>query len=410
MLAPSVAALAVAASSGVLDSIVQQGVNLRARESNPGFSFDPNTSPYCTFWYDNDGSIPCAEILSLFAVSIDDFIRWNPSVTPSCDKFLESRSFCVEVGGEPVITTTTSAPTTSTSTSTEPTTTTKPSNGKMEKSLHSSGRMHVYDPTGIQTPSPTQPDIIDSCNEFHWVNKGENCENVAAKNGIPLQDFLAWNPKAGNQCSGLWANAYSCVSIIGYTPPTPTEPSNGVETPMPIQPGMVTDCNKFYYVKSGDSCVSIASNKGISESDLIKWNPSAGSQCASLWANTYACIGTLPAFHIKTRYRTDCSGDVYNDVSVTGGMCINTACSVGSLEIAAEGYCPDGQVQISYWEQPNCVGKWFGYGYTKRGQCRGVWTDGWKFRSLFLRCAKEEDDCVSQGTCAYDPEPDKSLC
>ncbi|KAH0592099.1 hypothetical protein MHUMG1_10147 [Metarhizium humberi] len=309
MLAPSVTALAVAASSGVLDSIVEQGVNLRARQSNPRFSFDPNTSSYCTFWYDNDGSIPCTEILGLFSVSIDDFIRWNPSITPTCDKFLESRSFCVEASGEPAIT--------STSTSAEPTTTTKPSNG-------------------IQTPSPTQPDIIDSCNKFYWVNNGESCENVASKNGIPLQDFLAWNPKAGNQCYGLWANAYSCVSIIGYIPPTPSEPTNGVETPTPIQPGMVADFR--------------------------------------------------------------------------GGMCINTGCSVGSLEIAAEGYCPDGQVQISYWEQPNCVGKWFGYGYTKRGQCRGVWTDGWKFKSLFLRCAKEEDDCVSQGTCSYDPEPDTSLC
>lgn len=76
MLAPSVTALAVAASSGVLDSIVEQGVNLRARQSNPRFSFDPNTSSYCTFWYDNDGSIPCTEILGLFSVSIDDFIRW----------------------------------------------------------------------------------------------------------------------------------------------------------------------------------------------------------------------------------------------------------------------------------------------------------------------------------------------
>ncbi|KAK8924277.1 LysM domain-containing protein [Metarhizium anisopliae] len=403
MLIFAVAALAVTGLSNALAGDSDQQAGLLARASSPRFPFDENTSQYCTFWYENDGSMPCTEALDLFSVSLEDFVRWNPSVTSTCDNFLESRSFCMEASGEPVITTT--------STSTEPTTTTKPFNGKLENSLHSSGWMHIYDePTGIQTPSPTQPDIIDSCNKFYWVNNGESCENVASKNGIPLQDFLAWNPKAGNQCYGLWANAYSCVSIIGYIPPTPSEPTNGVETPTPIQPGMVADCNKFYYIKSGDSCGSIASNSGISVSDLINWNPGAGKQCTSLWANTYACIGTLPAFRIKTRYHIDCTGDVYNDVSVRGGMCINTGCSVGSLEIAAEGYCPDGQVQISYWEQPNCVGKWFGYGYTKRGQCRGVWTDGWKFKSLFLRCAKEEDDCVSQGTCAYDPEPDTSLC
>ncbi|KAK9439750.1 LysM domain-containing protein [Metarhizium brunneum] len=351
MLIFAVAALAVTGLSNTLAGGSDQQAGLLARASSPRFPFDENTSQYCTFWYENDGSMPCTEALDLFSVSLEDFVRWNPSVTSTCDNFLESRSFCMEASGEPVITTT--------STSTEPTTTTKPFNG-------------------IQTPSPTQPDIIDSCNKFYWVNNGESCENVASKNGIPLQDFLAWNPKAGNQCYGLWANAYSCVSIIGYIPPTPSEPTNGVETPTPIQPGMVANCNKFYYIKSGDSCGSIASNSGISVSDLINWNPGAG--------------------------------DVYNDVLVRGGMCINTGCSVGSLEIAAEGYCPDGQVQISYWEQPNCVGKWFGYGYTKRGQCRGVWTDGWKFKSLFLRCAKEEDDCVSQGTCSYDPEPDTSLC
>ncbi|KAG8408033.1 hypothetical protein J3459_018269 [Metarhizium acridum] len=306
MLGLSIIALAVTGLCTVLAGGSSQEAGLQARASRPRFPFDKNTSPYCTFWYENDGSMPCTEALELFSVSLEDFVRWNPSVTSTCDNFLESRSFCMEASGEPVITTTTSAPTTSTSTSTEPTTTTKPSNG-------------------IQTPSPTQPDIIDSCNKFYWVNEGENCENVASKNGITLQDFLTWNPKTGNQCSGLWANAFSCVSIIGYTPPTPAEPRNGEETPMPIQPGMVTNCNKFYYVKSGDSCINIASKNGISESDLIKWNSGAGNQCSSLWANTYAC-------------------DVYTDVSVTGGMCINTGCSVGSLEIAAEGYCPDSQV------------------------------------------------------------------
>lgn len=253
--------------------------------------------------------------------------------------------------------------------------------------------------------------MVGNCNKFYWVNKGDKCDDVVAKNGIPLRDFLTWNPKVGSQCSGLWADTYACVSIIGYKPPpTSTKPNNGVETPMPTQPGMVQNCNKFQYVNTGDSCTTIASKAGISVADVARWNPQAGSQCTGLWANAYACVGIIPAFRLKTRYHTDCTGNVNNDISVTDGMCINTGCSVGSLEIAAEGYCPDGQVQISYWEQPNCVGKWFGYGYAKRGECRGVWTDGWKFKSLHLRCAKKEDDCVSKKTCNYDPEPAQALC
>ena len=119
------------------------------------------------------------------------------------------------------------------------------------------------------------------------------------------------------------------------------------------------------------------------------------------------------AFHLKTRYHTDCSGNINNEVTVNNnsdGFCIDTRCSVGSVEIAAAGLCPGMQVQLSYWEKPGCSGKWFGYGYTSRGTCHKMWTDGWKFQSLHLRCAAEKDECVSKKTCTYDGEPAKALC
>lgn len=173
------------------------------------------------------------------------------------------------------------------------------------------------------------------------MNQGENCDTIASKNGVPLNDFLTWNPKAGQKCTGLWADTYACVSVIGYKPPaTSTMPSNGVQTPVPTQPGMVSNCNKFVFVKTDDSCASIASKAAISTSDFLKWNPQVGGQCKGLWANAYACVGVLSAFRLKTRYHADCTGDVHNDVSVSGaGICINTDCKVASLEVATEGYC-----------------------------------------------------------------------
>lgn len=113
------------------------------------------------------------------------------------------------------------------------------------------------------------------------------------------------------------------------------------------------------------------------------------------------------------RYSIDCKGAVHKDlITHTGssGSCINTDCKVGSLEIAAEGLCPDGQVQISYWEKPNCAGKWYGYGYSSKGRCHKLFTDGYKFKSLHLRCSRKEDDCLSKNTCKYDPEPVNKSC
>lgn len=251
--------------------------------------------------------------------------------------------------------------------------------------------------------------MVDNCDKFYLVEQGDTCENIASKNNIPLQEFLRWNPQAGQKCSGLWASAYACVSVVGFKP-TPTAPDSGVQTPSPAQPGMVDHCSKFYFVNPGDSCITIAAKAGISVEDFSRWNANVGSQCTGLWASTYACVGVVSAFRLKTRYHADCTGNVNNDVSVSDSVCVNTGCSVASLEIAADGYCPNGQVQISYWEQPGCVGKWFGYGYADKGQCRRVWTEGWKFKSLHLRCARAEDDCVSNRTCTIDPEPAGNLC
>jgi hypothetical protein len=54
------------------------------------------------------------------------------------------------------------------------------------------------------------------------VKENESCQQVAAKNGITIQRLATWNPSVGSSCSGLWANAYACVSTVGYTPPLTT--------------------------------------------------------------------------------------------------------------------------------------------------------------------------------------------
>ncbi|KAF1731227.1 putative endo-1,3(4)-beta-glucanase [Beauveria bassiana] len=43
-----------------------------------------------------------------------------------------------------------------------------------------------------------------------------------------------------------------------------------------------------------------------------------------------------------------------------------------------------------------------------KGTCRGLWTNGWGFKSLWLSCADPASDCIQQGTCTAAPEPESA--
>ncbi|KAF5697045.1 hypothetical protein FGLOB1_13056 [Fusarium globosum] len=68
---------------------------------------------------------------------------------------------------------------------------------------------------------------------------------------------------------------------------------NGITTPLPIQPGMVDNCDVFYYVKPGDNCLKISAEFGISFGQFKEWNPTVGEDCLSLWADANVCVRTI---------------------------------------------------------------------------------------------------------------------
>lgn len=74
--------LYVVAASG-LPVLAFAGINqvpvastLQARDAKPGFPYDENTTSYCSFWYDNDGSMSFQDVISVFGVPLDKFLRW----------------------------------------------------------------------------------------------------------------------------------------------------------------------------------------------------------------------------------------------------------------------------------------------------------------------------------------------
>ncbi|KAK4096007.1 carbohydrate-binding module family 50 protein, partial [Parathielavia hyrcaniae] len=130
------------------------------------------------------------------------------------------------------------------------------------------------------------------------------CSTILSENAITLETFRRWNPSVSENCGTLPGGRSYCVEAMFEPPPastttsttTPTSttvPGNGVSTPVPTQPGMISYCNKFHFVQQGQTCATIAALYSISAAQFIQWNSAAGSDCSGLWASTYACVGVI---------------------------------------------------------------------------------------------------------------------
>lgn len=184
--------------------------------------------------------------------------------------------------------------------------------------------------------------MTSNCDEFYLVKDKDTCYDIAKSCSITLDQFYALNPAVEITCAKLWPGNYVCVSIIGVSPttlitmttptttqpwemphlrnfdlskgqyvcpsrrptPTPTNPGNGIATPMPSQAGMTSNCKKFYKDVKDDGCWSIAQQYKVDLNDFYKWNPAVGSTCANLWPDNYICVGyrTSVAFCITLFY------------------------------------------------------------------------------------------------------------
>ncbi|EFQ31679.1 LysM domain-containing protein [Colletotrichum graminicola M1.001] len=56
---------------------------------------------------------------------------------------------------------------------------------------------------------------------------------------------------------------------------------------------MVSSCDRFYKVKSGDTCDAIASSNGVTVQQITTWNPAVKSDCTALWPDYYICISIV---------------------------------------------------------------------------------------------------------------------
>lgn len=212
----------------------------------------------------------CAAVATAAGISLTTFYAWNPAVGTSCAYLEVGEYVCIDIIGSTTTAITTTATTTTTS------------------------------GDGVSTPSPIQTGMVSTCNKFYLVVSGDTCAAVATAAGISLTTFYSWNPAVGNSCAYLAVGDYVCIDIIGYTPSsttlsttTTTSSGNGVTTPTPYETGIVSDCDTFHLVSSGDTCTSIASSYGITVADIESWNLDVGSTCTNIWLGYYICVGVL---------------------------------------------------------------------------------------------------------------------
>jgi hypothetical protein len=234
--------------------------------------------------------------VSHFANQLKEFVLWNPS--------LGDNSTSV---GPPVISTVDGTTITSTS---------DPYAYPCTLAANTSYCVAVAPPqtvtataTPIETPAPRASGEVANCTLWYApADQDDTCINILNTFGITFKQFYAMNPSVHNDCSGLVLGTHYCISTypdgvpggqpdwtgppVTVPPSTPTTTttttSSGISSPSPVQTGIISTCNEFYRVISGDTCYDIALENDVPLSDFYTRNPAVKSDCSGLQADVSA--------------------------------------------------------------------------------------------------------------------------
>ena len=68
--------LVLLAAASNLGSVLAAPPVMKIRDAVPHYPSYPDTTSYCSWWWDNDGSISCEEMPDAWGFTWDDFVRW----------------------------------------------------------------------------------------------------------------------------------------------------------------------------------------------------------------------------------------------------------------------------------------------------------------------------------------------
>ncbi|KAF5861958.1 hypothetical protein ETB97_012281 [Aspergillus alliaceus] len=279
---------------------------------------DPHVSSECTYWANSIKSTDtCAALERYYGISNAHLVSWNPSLQATDYALSEGWSYCVEASA---IATTTKTTIPEKTTSEKTTTTTKapattPSNFTTSSATtaaktNCSGLQPNYyvcvgvvgstapiitsktataSPTTTTAPhSPQQSGISSDCNNYYFVEAGDERAFIAAKHGITL----------------ISRQAIGSILVFLVEPPQPTTQATTAKTTTstapastrlsPTQSGIVTDCSAYYQAQGGDNSWPIVNKKYsyLTAAKFYEWNPAIGTSCSNLQTGYYYCVAT----------------------------------------------------------------------------------------------------------------------
>ncbi|KAI0479029.1 hypothetical protein GGR56DRAFT_358229 [Xylariaceae sp. FL0804] len=126
-----------------------------------------------------------------------------------------------------------------------------------------------------------------NCTATYSVVFGDDCDEIRDQfnDTFTLAELYSWNPEIDEYCSNLAPGEVICVAADGSEIPAPG-------CPVPVEPGLVSDCDACYLVQEYDSCGAVAEASGISLADFYLWNPSLNqTSCDNLIFGYNYCVG-----------------------------------------------------------------------------------------------------------------------
>ncbi|OJI83021.1 hypothetical protein ASPTUDRAFT_31050 [Aspergillus tubingensis CBS 134.48] len=187
-------------------------------------------------------------------------------------------------------------------------------------SVHGFAINKRFDNGDFPTGSNTDPNVASAytcadlesyygitATQLTFLNPSLSITNCALKEG--------WSYCVSTPAISTTPSFTSTMSTISSTllPTTTATSASGITTsassPSPIQSGLSSSCDAFYYVKTGDFCWAIVNSYGIfTLNQFYSWNPAVKSDCFGLQPDYYVCIGN--------KYYYVERGDTYSDIAI----------------------------------------------------------------------------------------------
>ncbi|KAJ7772315.1 hypothetical protein B0H16DRAFT_167863 [Mycena metata] len=203
----------------------------------------------CAWYYTMDVGFNCTWIESYFNISEADFNLYNYNPDPPCPNLNVGSAYCVQ----------------------------------------------VLNNTLTIPPTPTnaaQGSAPSGCLQWYTVVNGDGCTSIPQKFGLSAAQFAALNPELTSTCTNLGLGEAYCVRGIGQiSAAVPTNAVAGTDN---------NDCAQYDTVVSGDSCSTIETRNGISDSLFRALNPEINAACTNIQLGSAYCVGTVPTFSLSS--------------------------------------------------------------------------------------------------------------